>query len=178
MCLVNKSFVYFYKNKIVFSDACGLIVLDIKKYINLFNFRLVDKKLLCLENIDKKLDLSMFKFELELKIKSIVLNLSYVFKKKLIIFGIGFRSWVYFLNNTSIYLILKIGFSRDLFIKIPSDIKLICLKPTLIILKGFNKYKLNQFASYLHSLKKPDPYKGKGIQYLNEVILLKPGKKN
>lgn len=177
MLLTKKICIFFYKNNILFSGTCGLIVFNIENYINFFRFKLIHKKL-CLENINTKLNLDNLKVDLESKINNILINLNYVFKRKLFLFGIGFRSWIYSVNDNSKYLILKIGFSRDLFIKIPSDIKLICLKPTLIIIKGFNKYRLNQFASFLHSLKVPDSYKGKGVQYLNESIILKPGKKN
>lgn len=177
MLLIKQTHIFFHKNYIIFSNINGLVIFNIENYINFFNFKLVNKKLY-LENANVKLKLNNLKIDLESKIDNILLNLNSVFKKKLLLFGIGFRSWIYNHNNNFKYLILKIGFSRDLFIKIPLDIKIICLKPTLIIIKGFNKHKLNQFASFLHSLKVPDSYKGKGVQYLNESIILKPGKKN
>lgn len=177
MFLNKQTHIFFYKNHIIFLGVNGSVALDIKNYLNFFHFKFVNKKL-CFLNINTKLNLDYLKIDLESKIKNILFNLNFIFKQKLLLFGIGFRSWIYNRNNNDKYLILKIGFSRDLFIKIPSEIKLICLKPTLILIKGFDKYKLNQFASFLHSLKVPDLYKGKGIQYLNEKILLKPGKKN
>jgi len=85
---------------------------------------------------------------------------------------------VYKSKNKKSFILLKIGFSRDICLEIPIDIKIVCLKPTLILLKGFDKNKLNQFVSTIRSLKVPDPYKGKGVQYINETIVYKSGKQN
>ena len=74
------------------------------------------------------------------------------------------------------YLILKIGFSRDLSLKIPSAVKIIVLKPTLILFKSLDKDVLNQFVAFLRSLKTPDSYKGKGLRYVGEKVVLKAGK--
>ena len=75
-------------------------------------------------------------------------------------------------------MILKVGFSRDVSIEIPKSILAIPLKPTLVLLKSIDKSKLFQFVSFLRSIRKPDAYKGKGIQYLNEKMSLKVGKNN
>ena len=71
---------------------------------------------------------------------------------------------------------LKIGFSRDVCIKIPPLIKVTILKPTLILFKSLDKNILNQFVALLRSLKTPDCYKGKGLRYLEDNIVLKAGK--
>jgi large subunit ribosomal protein L6 len=92
------------------------------------------------------------------------------------LFGIGFRSWTYKVKDGFKYLILKIGFSRDLSIKIPFVVKVIILKPTLLLFKSLDKNKLNQFVALLRSLKIPDSYKGKGLRYIEEKIVLKLGK--
>ena len=92
------------------------------------------------------------------------------------LFGIGFRSWTCKTNNGLRCLILKIGFSRDVCIKIPPSIKVTILKPTLILFKSLDKNILNQFIAYLRSLKAPDSYKGKGLRYTEEKIVLKAGK--
>jgi len=74
------------------------------------------------------------------------------------------------------YLILKIGFSKDLSIEIPPIIKVIILKPTLILFKGVDKNLLNQFVASLRLLKAPDSYKGKGLRYIEEKVVIKAGK--
>jgi large subunit ribosomal protein L6 len=101
---------------------------------------------------------------------------SLVFSNKIMLFGIGFRSWTYKVKDGFKYLILKIGFSRDLSIKIPFVVKVIILKPTLLLFKSLDKNKLNQFVALLRSLKIPDSYKGKGLRYIEEKIVLKLGK--
>lgn len=101
---------------------------------------------------------------------------SLVFSNKIMLFGIGFRSWAYKVKDGFKYLILKIGFSRDLSIKIPFVVKVIILKPTLLLFKSLDKNKLNQFVALLRSLKTPDSYKGKGLRYIEEKIVLKLGK--
>jgi len=114
-----------------------------------------------------------------MKIQQVILTLHNPIKKKLLLFGVGFRSWVvYTAKNNTRYILLKIGFSRDVCIKVPLNIKIICLKPTLILIKGLNNVKVNQFVACIRSLKVPDPYKGKGIQFINEKIIFKPGKQN
>jgi large subunit ribosomal protein L6 len=52
----------------------------------------------------------------------------------------------------------------------------ICPDQTHINVKGCDKQAVGQFAAYVRSLRKPEPYKGKGVRYLGEVIKLKPGK--
>jgi ribosomal protein L6P/L9E len=106
------------------------------------------------------------------------LNLYNINKVKLSLFGIGFKSWCFFNKNNNQYIVFKIGFSKDLCIKIPYIIYLIPLKSTLIFFKSLNNVILTQFTSFLCSLKKPDPYKGKGIAHSNDKVILKIGKRN
>ena len=109
-------------------------------------------------------------------INKVLLDIDVGFFKKITLFGIGFRSWTYKISNGFNYLVLKIGFSRDLSIKIPFTVNVIILKPTLILFKSLDKNTLNQFVAFLRSLKCPDSYKGKGLRHIDEKIILKTGK--
>ena len=69
------------------------------------------------------------------------------------------------------------GYSHDIKLAIPNDLDVKCIKPTEISVNGINKQKVGQFASEIRMLRKPEPYKGKGIKYQDEFIRRKEGKK-
>lgn len=85
--------------------------------------------------------------------------------------GIGFRSWVDVNNN----LVLVIGLSHYVVYSIPSDV-LIKSKKSKILIFGVDKYRVSAVAAEIQALRKPDVYKGKGIQYSNKNMILKIGK--
>jgi large subunit ribosomal protein L6 len=94
------------------------------------------------------------------------------YKKVLEIEGVGFRAAV---QGQS--LVLQIGFSHEVKYEIPKDIAIKAEKPTLISITGFDKQKVGQVAAEIRGLKKPEPYKGKGIKYEGEKVRRKEGKK-
>ena len=94
------------------------------------------------------------------------------FRKSLKLVGIGYR--VHLFKN---YLVLKVGYSHLIYIKIPKTIEVVCIKPTKIYMIGGEREEINLFAKLIKSYKKPEPYKGKGFLYENEKINLKEGKK-
>lgn len=86
--------------------------------------------------------------------------------------GVGFRAAV-----QGKELVLNLGFSHDVRFEIPEGITITCEKPTSVRVFGRDKQLVGQIAANIRSHKKPEPYKGKGIQYKDEVILRKEGKK-
>ena len=92
--------------------------------------------------------------------------------KSLKLVGIGYRAQI-----VDKQLILKIGFSHDVIFNIPDEITGVCPKPDQIVLFGRQKDFLHKIASEIRNLKKPDPYKGKGIRFEDEILNLKEGKK-
>ena len=74
-------------------------------------------------------------------------------------------------------LTLQLGYSHDIDYSIPEGITITCAKPTSISISGANKQRVGQVAAEIRSYRPPEPYKGKGIKYLDEVILRKEGKK-
>lgn len=94
------------------------------------------------------------------------------FKKTLEIEGVGFRAAV-----QGKELVMQLGFSHEVRYPIPSGIDIKAEKPTIISVSGFDKQKVGQVAAEIRSLKKPEPYKGKGIRYAGERIRRKEGKK-
>jgi len=93
------------------------------------------------------------------------------FEKKLILEGIGFKSEV---KDEKI--LLALGFSHPVIVLIPGGLKVTAEK-NVITISGSDKEEVGQFASKLRLLKKPEPYKGKGMRYSDEIIKRKQGKK-
>ena len=93
------------------------------------------------------------------------------FSKDLEIVGIGYRAQV--AGKT---LTLNVGFSHPVIMAIPEFITVQTPKPTTLIISGPDKHDVGQFAANVRRVAPPEPYKGKGIKYANEVIRRKAGK--
>lgn len=93
------------------------------------------------------------------------------FSKELIIEGIGFRAEVQGKD-----LLLNLGFSHPVRAAIPEKVK-VSVDKNIVRIAGADKREVGDFAAYIRRLKKPEPYKGKGIRYSDEVIRRKAGKK-
>lgn len=93
------------------------------------------------------------------------------FTKKLLITGVGYRA-----NIQDKVLNLSLGFSHPVQYLIPNNVEVVCSKPTEIIVSGIDKQLVGQVAAHIRAFRKSEPYKGKGIKYENEVIILKEGK--
>ena len=93
------------------------------------------------------------------------------FEKKLIIEGVGYKA-----ESAGKDLKLSLGFSHPVIYKIPEEISITAEK-NIITVSGIDKEKVGLTASKIRLLKKPEPYKGKGIRYANEVVKRKAGKK-
>ncbi len=104
-------------------------------------------------------------------IKNMLAGVTTPFGKKLILEGIGYKSEV---KGTNI--VMALGFSHPVIVAIPEGLKLTAEK-NLITITGIDKELVGSFAAKLRSLKKPEPYKGKGMRYEGEVIKRKQGKK-
>ena len=109
-------------------------------------------------------------------LKQAILEVSVLHCKKLQLVGVGYRvSLIETTNNT--LLEFKLGYSHNIYFKIPKNLTVFCLKSDKIFISGnFYEY-ISQIASQIRSYKTPEPYKGKGILYENEKIFLKEGKK-
>lgn len=93
------------------------------------------------------------------------------YEKKLEIVGVGYLAAIQ--GDT---LQLRVGFANELHKKIPKDLKVTCPDQTHIVIKGCDKQRVGQFAAEIRSLRKPEPYKGKGVRYQGEQVKIKPGK--
>jgi large subunit ribosomal protein L6 len=88
--------------------------------------------------------------------------------------GVGFKAFV---DNNN--LLLSLGFSHPILFKIPESlqIRIVDTKNILFSIRGFDRNKVNEIASKIRSYKKPEPYKGKGVCYYNEIVTIKESKK-
>ena len=86
--------------------------------------------------------------------------------------GTGFRASVQGPN-----LVINLGFSHDVVYPVPEGIKITTPRPTAITVEGVDKRQVGQVAAEIRSYRPPEPYKGKGVRYDNEVIRRKEGKK-
>ncbi|MEN8195157.1 MAG: 50S ribosomal protein L6 [Pseudomonadota bacterium] len=105
-------------------------------------------------------------------INNAVIGASEGFTVRLEINGVGYRAAVQG-NNLN----LQLGYSHDIIYPIPQGITVKCERPTLIEISGANKQQVGQIASEIRAFRKPEPYKGKGVKYENELIVRKEGKK-
>jgi large subunit ribosomal protein L6 len=110
-------------------------------------------------------------------IRQMFVDLTSGFRKKLKLVGVGYKATVKNILNKE-YLELKLGFSHSCMIEIPKNLSVICNKPTVIYISGYNKQSVSNFAAHIRSHKSPEPYKGKGILYDDEKIILKDGKRS
>jgi large subunit ribosomal protein L6 len=94
------------------------------------------------------------------------------FEKKLEINGGGYRAAMQ--GNK---LQLSLGFSHEVLYEIPEGVDVKVVKPTEIVVSGFDKQKVGQVAAEIRRYRPPEPYKGKGVKYADEFVFRKEGKK-
>lgn len=108
-------------------------------------------------------------------IHNMVVGVSEGYKKEMELVGVGYRA-----TASGQILELALGYSHAIFIKLPKEIKVEAKsernKNPLIILESDDKQLLGQVCAKIRSLRKPEPYKGKGIKFVGEVIRRKSGK--
>ncbi len=105
-------------------------------------------------------------------IDNMITGVSQGFKVALEIQGVGYRASV--AGKT---LTLQLGFSHDIEFAMPEGIKIECEKPTQIVVSGIDRQRVGQVAAEIRKYRKPEPYKGKGIRYVDEWVRRKEGKK-
>ena len=103
-------------------------------------------------------------------IQNLVDGVTKGFEKKLEVNGVGFK-----VAAQGTKLVMALGFSHPVEVEVPKDLSATVDK-NVITISGADKQRVGQFAAEIRELKKPEPYKGKGIKYIDEVIRRKAGK--
>ena len=106
------------------------------------------------------------------QLNNMVEGVSKGFTVKLEIQGVGFRA-----AADKNFLSMALGFSHEIKFAIPAGITIACAKPTEVLISGFDKKLVGQVAAEIRSLRKPEPYKGKGVRKEGEYVRMKEGKK-
>ena len=105
-------------------------------------------------------------------VNNMVLGVSAGFSKELDIVGVGYRATAQGPNKLE----LALGFSHPVVVDAPAGITFEVPQPTRIVVKGIDKELVGQVAANIRKIRKPEPYKGKGVRYVNEVVRRKAGK--
>ena len=105
-------------------------------------------------------------------IKNMIVGVSEGFEKKLEAVGVGYR-----FNLKGNNLVVTAGYSHPVEVSIPAGIKLEVPSNTELFVRGIDKQLVGEFAANVRKIRKPEPYKGKGIRYTDEHIIRKVGKK-
>lgn len=104
-------------------------------------------------------------------INNMVIGVTQGYKKELLIIGVGFRAQV-----SGSKLNMNLGFSHPIEYDIPAGITVTVQDNTKIAVEGADKQMVGEVAATIRRFKKPEPYKGKGIRYVDEHIIIKEGK--
>jgi large subunit ribosomal protein L6 len=104
-------------------------------------------------------------------VNNMVLGVSQEFTKELEIIGVGYRA-----NLQGSSLDLALGFSHPVKVDAPDGISFEVPTPNRIVVRGIDKEQVGQVAADIRAIRKPEPYKGKGVRYLGEYVARKAGK--
>jgi large subunit ribosomal protein L6 len=105
-------------------------------------------------------------------LNNMVNGVSKGFEKKLQLVGVGYRA-----QAQGDILNLSLGFSHPVAHKMPAGVTVACPTQTEILIKGSDKQQVGQVAAEVRAYRKPEPYKGKGVRYADEVVVIKETKK-
>ena len=110
-------------------------------------------------------------------IKQSLLDLQVITYNKIKLVGVGYKVFEQQSSTEQNFLHFKLGYSHSLYYRIPKEIVIKTHQATKLFISGYCEFKLSQCASIIRKFKLPEPYKGKGVLYSNEIIKLKEGKK-
>jgi large subunit ribosomal protein L6 len=161
-------FVNFSNNIIIVKGIHGHLERSLPKSIEI---SILDNKLLVINSSMSK-KRHAFHGLYRALIQNMLIGVDSMFKKILVVEGVGYKFQV---NNDELF--LHMGYSHTIKIKIPTDIQILAESLNKIIITGIDKQKVGLIASQIREIKPPEPYKGKGIRYADELILRKAGKR-
>jgi large subunit ribosomal protein L6 len=155
-------------NKIVAKGKKGELSFDVPANVSIK----VDNNQVTVSPIDDTVEARKIWGTVRAIVNNMVIGVSEGFKTHLIIEGVGYRASLQGKN-----LVLQLGFSHDVVFPVPAGVNITCQDQNNVIIEGIDKHIVGQVAANIRSYKKPEPYKGKGIRYSDEVVLRKEGKK-
>lgn len=106
-------------------------------------------------------------------VSNAVLGVTAGYKKELLIVGVGYKALL--AGNK---LTLNLGYSHQIEFMVPDGIKITVTDSVKLLVEGFDKQLVGEVAARIRRFKKPEPYKGKGVRFADEHVVIKPGKTN
>lgn len=128
--------------------------------------------IISLEPADESIQANAMSGTLRALLNNMVIGVSKGFEKKLNLVGVGYRA-----QAQGDSLNLSLGFSHPVVHKMPPGVKAETPTQTEIVIKGIDRQKVGQVAADVRAYRPPEPYKGKGVRYADEVVVLKETKK-
>jgi large subunit ribosomal protein L6 len=105
-------------------------------------------------------------------VNNMVIGVAKGFEKKLTLIGVGYKA-----QAQGAKLNLTVGYSHPVVMDMPAGIKVETPNPTEVLIKGFDRQRVGQVAAEVRAVRPPEPYKGKGIRYSDETVVIKETKK-
>ncbi len=105
-------------------------------------------------------------------VNNMIVGVAKGFEKKLNLVGVGYKA-----QAQGAKLNLNVGYSHPVVMDMPAGIKVETPTPTEVVIKGFDRQRVGQVAAEVRAVRPPEPYKGKGIRYVDETIVIKETKK-
>jgi large subunit ribosomal protein L6 len=105
-------------------------------------------------------------------VNNMIVGVAKGFEKKLSLVGVGYKA-----QAQGAKLNLNVGYSHPVVMDMPAGIKVETPTPTEVVIKGFDRQRVGQVAAEVRAVRPPEPYKGKGIRYADETIVIKETKK-
>lgn len=167
ICIPKDTIVSIKNRIIVVKGKYGVLE---QSYLNDIEIEVKDQKIfvICKDNLKKS---GAFHGLTRTLIQNMILGVNQKFSKVLIAEGVGYK---FQLDNN--HIILNMGYSHIVKLIIPNAINVQLESPIKIIITGISKQEVGLFASRVRSIRPPEPYKGKGIRYENEIVIRKVGK--
>ncbi len=153
---------------ITVKGSLGTISQRLNKLVNI----VVDGAVLKFEPVDDSREANAMSGTMRAIVANMVLGATKGFERKLTLVGVGYRA-----QAQGDKLNLSLGFSHPVVHQMPEGVKAETPSQTEIVIKGIDKQKVGQVAAEVRGYRPPEPYKGKGVRYADEVVILKETKK-
>jgi len=155
-------------DKIVVKGAMGTLSLPLTGQVQIKN----ENETLTFAPVDESREANAMSGTVRALVNNMVNGVSKGFEKKLSLVGVGFKA-----QAQGDKLNLSLGFSHPIVHSMPVGVKCETPSPTEILIKGIDRQKVGQVAAEVRAYRSPEPYKGKGVRYVDEVVVIKETKK-
>jgi len=154
--------------RITVKGPLGTITQNANRLVKVVN----DNGTLKFEPVDESREANAMSGTMRALVANMVSGVTKGFERKLTLVGVGYRA-----QAQGDKLNLSLGFSHPVVHQMPEGVKAETPSQTEIVIKGIDKQKVGQVAAEVRGYRPPEPYKGKGVRYANEVVILKETKK-